>query len=1071
MDLAVPDEPQKKVFRARKTMKISDRQQLEFLHNSQSSFTLRSSSSSASSSPAPPSLVNGKHPEEGPAETENTQEAHANRNAKGKRSTPAVTRSPSPQTLSLSPSPLPQTPRLRSRSLPPSSRTLPAKSVRKESKEQERKGAEGNMMSSLMEGGKTKDEVKTKEKEAKGNEGTGTLPLEDKERDLPEPHGNLSSSQDSPQDHTASPVSPQTAERRDEEKKIEADKNSKSEETMATDTDPAPMETEALEDSKPTAEDTSIPVVNTTTSACPTSPSNPFEPDQEVKEGFLILSEEHDNQGGREKAKDKEEVEENQDGGKMEVDTEKGDKMDVSPLSNTTSPTSPTSAGTGLEKCTSIPSAKKRALCKDMETDGQREGEEEEGTAREGKRQKVEGEELEAQLELKIRANASTRLKLEKVVQQLVEERLQVLQLSVFDRSLQELKERVEKIDCATKHQQTLNTLQAKIARLAKKFGAANQAKENIRKPQEMISPPSAANATSPTSATPTFRLGPSPSRQTTVESRQTNHNPTPHRVSSTASPCQSKTLPAPAPPTPTAPAPAPPTPTAPAPAPPTPTAPAPAPPTPTAPAPALSLITTSAASSSTASVSNLAPVPSQSQTGTLLLKTTPANNVVTQSTPTTASQSVPLQPLLIQLPLTVANSQGGALMTNHNAGVELIPVSSLSTVNTLSKAKTTTPTAAVILQKPAPSSSAPALPPSPSLPQVTLARAVYPGGGCAVGVPSSGVSVSTARTPTQCISVVGVTSSASLPVSSVPAATGGQSTGYAGSGPPTLTMMASKTDNQPTNSAANTTPAQVSRTSSSGAVIDLTEDDDDVQVTGVKKAPFHTAAPSTFSSSPSAASSSATQRGAGPPPPLISSTTTHGPATGATMRSSPQSGPHSVNGPQLTVHYRPPQDSPSKPRAASTNTGTPMSIPHPLVHQPPPLPSPAPPPARLPPEAAHSSPPQQPQLKLARVQSQNGIVLSWSVEEADRTCAAVDSYHLYAYHQDHSGPAGAASTQSQWKKIGEVKALPLPMACTLTQFVSGSTYYFAVCARDVYSRFGPFCEPQCTDVISDSSS
>lgn len=136
-----------------------------------------------------------------------------------------------------------------------------------------------------------------------------------------------------------------------------------------------------------------------------------------------------------------------------------------------------------------------------------------------------------------------------------------------------------------------------------------------------------------------------------------------------------------------------------------------------------------------------------------------------------------------------------------------------------------------------------------------------------------------------------------------------------------------------------------------------------------------------------------------------------------------------------------------------------------------PPLPSPPPPPARLPPEALHTSPPQQPQLKLARVQSQNGIVLSWCVAETDRSCAAVDSYHLYAYHQDGAALAGGLSPASHWKKIGEVKALPLPMACTLTQFVSGSTYYFAVRARDVYGRFGPFCDPQCTDVIGSSSS
>lgn len=151
--------------------------------------------------------------------------------------------------------------------------------------------------------------------------------------------------------------------------------------------------------------------------------------------------------------------------------------------------------------------------------------------------------------------------------------------------------------------------------------------------------------------------------------------------------------------------------------------------------------------------------------------------------------------------------------------------------------------------------------------------------------------------------------------------------------------------------------------------------------------------------------------------------------------------------GPQLTVHHRPPQVHTEPPR--------PM---HPA-----PLPE-APQPQRLPPEAASTSLPQKPHLKLARVQSQNGIVLSWSVLEVDRSCATVDSYHLYAYHEEPS-----ATVPSQWKKIGEVKALPLPMACTLTQFVSGSKYYFAVRAKDIYGRFGPFCDPQSTDVISSS--
>lgn len=158
-----------------------------------------------------------------------------------------------------------------------------------------------------------------------------------------------------------------------------------------------------------------------------------------------------------------------------------------------------------------------------------------------------------------------------------------------------------------------------------------------------------------------------------------------------------------------------------------------------------------------------------------------------------------------------------------------------------------------------------------------------------------------------------------------------------------------------------------------------------------------------------------------------------------------------------------PSQDSPSKARMGNNTTPTkppPVTLP--------PLPLAPLPPGRLPMEANQTTPPQQPQLKLARVQNQNGIVLSWCVAETDLTCAGVESYHLYAYHQDNAGSAGNGPGAGQhWKKIGEVKALPLPMACTLTQFVSGSTYYFAVRARDVYGRFGTFCEPQCTDVIS----
>ncbi|KAL0992988.1 hypothetical protein UPYG_G00101860 [Umbra pygmaea] len=278
------------------------------------------------------------------------------------------------------------------------------------------------------------------------------------------------------------------------------------------------------------------------------------------------------------------------------------------------------------------------------------------------------------------------------------------------------------------------------------------------------------------------------------------------------------------------------------------------------------------------------------------------------------------------------------------------------------------------------------------------------------------------------------------------------------------------------TGSEATNPPSALTKTSRSArskAFIDLTEDDedDDVVVMGVLK-------PS-MSLKASPIPSRAGQQ--------VTATQHSGTAVG--LKTSRHSLAQNLARSPHGVRHRPLQHSPVK-----STTETTSSTPPSQTSEIPPLPvksttettsatpssqiSPIPPlpvlcsSVNLPLEAASTSPPQQPLLRLTQDQAENGgIVLSWSVTEVDGSCAPVDCYNLYAYHQDHSALAAPEATSSSWKKIGEVKALALPMACTLTQFVSGSKYYFVVHARDVFGRFGPFSEPQCTDVLKPSSS
>ncbi|XP_052525104.1 activating transcription factor 7-interacting protein 1 isoform X6 [Tympanuchus pallidicinctus] len=704
------------------------------------------------------------------------------------------------------------------------------------------------------------------------------------------------------------------------------------------------------------------------------------------------------------------------------------------------------------------------------------------------KRRRYVGEEdYEAEFQVKITARRDVDQKLEKVIQRVLEEKLAALQCAVFDKTLADLKMRIEKVECNKRHKTVLTELQAKISRLTKRFGAA---KEDMKKKQENTPNPSLSSGKAASSTANANNL--TYRNITTVrqmlESKRNVGDSKPATLQAPVNAAPASSLAAPQ----------------------TPASGHPKPQTPVTSSP---LTTAVISTANTATVVGTSQVPSGS----------------------TQPVSVSLQslPVILHVPVAVSSQpqllQGhaGTLVTNQQSGsVEFISVQSSSTVGSLTKnavslasTNTTKPNNSLSVSSPSVQRNSPA-----SAGSVRTTLAVQ-------AVSTTHPVAQTTRTSLPTVGTSGLHNSTSnrgpihmkIPLSAF------NSTAPAEPSTVAAPRVENQTSRPPADSSANkrtaegTTQSGKVTGSDSGGVIDLTlDDEDDVSSQEAKKQ----------NQTPPTAQSIPAQPLSRPLPPLQpnplqqtgvptsgpSQTTihvlptapttvnvTHRPVTqtaaklpiprtptnhqvvyttipappaqnsvrGAVMPSpslrpvNPQAGGMTVrmpqttayvvnNGltlgsgaPQLTVHHRPPQVHAEPPRP---------------VH-PAPLPE-APQPPRLPPEAANTSLPQKPQLKLARVQSQNGIVLSWSVIEVDRSCASVDSYHLYAYHEDPS-----ATMPSQWKKIGEVKALPLPMACTLTQFVSGSKYYFAVRAKDIYGRFGPFCDPQSTDVISSQSS
>ena len=87
------------------------------------------------------------------------------------------------------------------------------------------------------------------------------------------------------------------------------------------------------------------------------------------------------------------------------------------------------------------------------------------------------------------------------------------------------------------------------------------------------------------------------------------------------------------------------------------------------------------------------------------------------------------------------------------------------------------------------------------------------------------------------------------------------------------------------------------------------------------------------------------------------------------------------------------------------------------------------------------------PKLHIVESQSENGVTLTWN-STSNTDCSLVKSYHLFA-RELFGYKVGTM------KRMGIVDALPLPMSCNIDKLKPNVKYKFAVCAVDVYGRFG----------------
>ncbi|XP_067270764.1 activating transcription factor 7-interacting protein 2 isoform X3 [Pseudorasbora parva] len=109
--------------------------------------------------------------------------------------------------------------------------------------------------------------------------------------------------------------------------------------------------------------------------------------------------------------------------------------------------------------------------------------------------------------------------------------------------------------------------------------------------------------------------------------------------------------------------------------------------------------------------------------------------------------------------------------------------------------------------------------------------------------------------------------------------------------------------------------------------------------------------------------------------------------------------------------------------------------------------------PKELPVVAASYNLPQKPVVKLARIGSAQELGIAWNVDRKDPHVAEMDCYYIYVSHEHKNG------TFSEWKCLGVIKAMPLPMACKVSDCKGDKRLCFIVVGKDIFGRYGPYSD------------